>query len=1137
MNINFFTNCINGDEGFETLKKTVEKGIYPIEVYPLSTTTKALYITALCKLSKILVVMPEDSVAVRLCDDINTIAGGQIAAFFPARDLQYTKRYAASLDGEATRLSALAKLFLGEIKILITTVESAVIPVPRRADIEQSVFTIKEGDVIPLETLSKKLALAGYQRRSLVEDICQFSVRGGIVDFYSPISDMPIRVEYWGDEIDTISLFELGSQRRIERVEATNILPAREFAVNEDSLTEVIKSLLKGCRNEALKETLGLDLAALDIEIDRIPIDRYLPILGITESIFDYFTDGNIIFCDYEDTLLRADSIEKNNKEEIKNLLLDGVISKKATNLLYGKADIEKSASRAILLNSFLRQNSLKLKELIKVCASGDGNTSPDISELVSEIEYSNECGSATAIFAGTTKSTKIVAADLATKGITAIIAEEGTFPRSGGVYLFSGNVASNCHIKGKLSIISFKKSERQRTRRRNFKKGDAIRSLEDVVVGDNIVHITHGIGVYKGIHKITRNAITKDYIKIAYRGSDVLYIPVTQLDMVSKYIGSEDVKLSKLGTAAWQNAKARVRVAAKQLAFDLLELYAKRREAAGFAFFEDGEMQRDFESRFPYDETEDQLRCTAEIKRDMQSGFPMERLLCGDVGFGKTEVALRAVFKAVDAGKQVAVLAPTTILAMQHYNTMKSRFEGFPIDVELISRHKSKKEQSEILKRCGEKKVDVLIGTHRVLGKDVKFADLGLCVIDEEQRFGVAHKERFKEFKNSVDILTLTATPIPRTLNMALNGIRDMSILENPPLDRQPVQTYVSEYDVGIIREAISKELRRGGQVYYLSNNTETIEQKTAILREMFPNAVVEAAHGKMDKEKISDIWQRLTEGECDILVCTTIIETGVDIPNANTLIVENADRFGLSQLYQLRGRIGRSRRRAFAYFTFKPDRVVSEIATKRLNAIREFTKFGSGFKIALRDLEIRGAGSLLGATQSGHIEQVGYDVYLKLLNEAVEELSGAPKKVSAEDCLIDIKMEAHIPEDYIEEEEIRIDIYRKVAAVSSESEAAELIDELCDRFGDPPSAVLGLIEVAQARKKAIELGVYEITEQQDRLIFYLVEVEFERLSTIAKKFGSRFMLNAGTKPYFTIDHRKDKNSLYTVSEILLSL
>ncbi len=1137
MNINFFTNCITGDEGFEAIKKAVGEKVLPIELYPLSTTAKALYISAISKMNKTLVVLPEDSAAVRLCDDINTLAGGNIAAFFPARDLQYTKRYAASLDGEAMRLSALAKLFLGETKILITTAESALIPVPRKVDIEQSVFTIKEGDVLALTVLVERLIKAGYQRRSLVEGICQFSVRGGIVDFYSPISDMPIRVEYWGDEIDTISLFELGSQRRIERVNSTDILPAREFAVNENDLTDIIRSLLKGVRNEQLKETLNEDLEAVSIDVSRIPIDRYLPLLSVTESIFDYFDDGSIVFCDYEDTLLRSESIDKNNKEEIKNLLLDGIISKKAVQLLYKKEDIERVAQRSILLNSFLRQNKLKLKELIKIESGGDGNTSPDIEELLSEIEYGGECGSAIAIFVGTMKSAKIVAADLSQKGVTAVIAEEGTFPRAGGVYLFPGNVASNCHIKGKVSIISFKKSERQLKRRRNFKKGDAIKSLEDVLVGDNIVHITHGIGVYKGIHKITRNEITKDYIKIAYRGSDVLYIPVTQLDMVSKYIGSEDVKLSKLGTAAWQNAKTRVRVAAKQLAFDLLELYAKRREAEGFAFFEDGEMQRDFESRFPYEETEDQLRCTAEIKKDMQSGFPMERLLCGDVGFGKTEVALRAIFKAVDAGKQVAVLAPTTILALQHYNTMKSRFEGFPIDIELISRHRSKKEQTDILKRCAEKRVDVLIGTHRVLGRDVQFADLGLCVIDEEQRFGVAHKERFKELKNAVDILTLTATPIPRTLNMALNGIRDMSILENPPLDRQPVQTYVVEYDVGIIKEAISKELRRGGQVFYLSNNTESIELKASFLREMFPHANIEAAHGKMDKEKISDIWQRMTDGDCDILVCTTIIETGVDIPNANTLIVENADRFGLSQLYQLRGRIGRSSRRAFSYFTFRPDRVVSEIATKRLNAIREFTKFGSGFKIALRDLEIRGAGSLLGATQSGHIEQVGYDVYLKLLNEAVEELSGAPKKIKAEDCLIDIKMEAHIPEDYIEEEEIRIDIYRKVAAVSSENEAEELIDELCDRFGEPPSSVMGLIEVAQARKKAIELGIYEITEQHDRLLFYLVEVEFERLSTIAKNFGSRFMLNAGTKPYFTIDHRKDKNSLYTVSEILLSL
>ena len=651
------------------------------------------------------------------------------------------------------------------------------------------------------------------------------------------------------------------------------------------------------------------------------------------------------------------------------------------------------------------------------------------------------------------------------------------------------------------------------------------------------MVHSAHGIGIFEGIIKKEIQGLIKDYIKIRYAGTDTLFVPVTQLDLVTKYIGGREdgnLRLNKLNSDTWSKTRQRVKKAVSDMAKELIQLYAKRLQTKGFAFSPDGDWQREFEERFEYDETEDQLRCAAEIKGDMERESPMDRLLCGDVGFGKTEVALRAVFKCVLDGKQCAVMVPTTILAWQHYQTFLRRLEGYPITVELLSRFRTPKEQRKILKKLAEGRIDVVVGTHKLVQKDVKFRDLGLCIIDEEQRFGVAHKERFKELRTSVDMLTLSATPIPRTLNMAMSGIRDMSVIEEAPQDRHPVQTYVLEYSEPIVTEAVRKELRRGGQVFYLHNRVDSIQSCAARLAEKLPGAVVRTAHGKMGEDELSEIWRQLLERQIDVLVCTTIIEAGIDVPNCNTLIIEDADCMGLSQLYQLRGRVGRSTRRAYAYFTFRRGRVLTEVGEKRLAAIREFTAFGSGFRIAMRDLEIRGAGDILGSQQHGQMESVGYDLYLKLLGEAISEEKGEPVEKAGE-CLVDVQLEAHIPEDYIADLSQRIDIYKKIACVYTREDYMDTMDELIDRFGEPPAAVAGLLEVALVRNGAARLGIREISQRGQNLLFFPeAPPTVESIVTLTQGMKGRVMVSGGQKPYFTVRPQKGQKPLEVIQEFI---
>ncbi len=652
-------------------------------------------------------------------------------------------------------------------------------------------------------------------------------------------------------------------------------------------------------------------------------------------------------------------------------------------------------------------------------------------------------------------------------------------------------------------------------------------------------MHEAHGIGIFDGINRITQGGVTKDYIKIKYAKSDVLYVPVTQLDLVSKYIGAAEnggVRLNRLGGSEWQKTRKRVKAAVKDMAKQLTALYAKRMAVKGYAFSPDTDLQNDFERRFEYEETDDQLRCINEIKRDMERETPMDRLLCGDVGFGKTEVALRAAFKCISEGKQCALLVPTTILAMQHYNTIIRRFGEMPVSVGLLNRFVSPKEQARVIAdlKCG--RLDMVVGTHRLISKDVSFKNIGLVIIDEEQRFGVAQKEKLKEQYPFVDILTLSATPIPRTLNMALSGLRDMSSIDEAPGDRHPVQTYVLEYNLGVITDAINKEIRRGGQVYYLHNRVESIERCAGVLKAKLPDINIGIAHGQMSEDELTDVWRRLVEHEIDLLVCTTIIETGVDVPNANTLIIEEADKMGLAQLHQLRGRVGRSPRRAYAYFCFRRNVQLSDVASKRLEAIREFTEFGSGFKIAMRDLEIRGAGSILGGEQHGNMEAVGYDMYLKLLSQAVNEENGQPETEDMP-CTVDLNISAHIPESYIESLPARLGIYKRIAAIRTDEDVSDVIDELCDRFGEPPQAVMGLIDVAILRSKAAAADICEITGTSNTAILHINSIKPEAVAKLSEHFGSRFSLNAASTPVYTVRMRAGQKMSDLAAELAKAL
>lgn len=1123
----------------------------PAALFGLPPAGRALLYAALQKdTGRILcVVTPGEAEATHFADDLKTL--GLSAAVFPPRDFMLRPVEGAGREYEYRRLSVLGALAGGRLNAVCVPAEALLQYTVPQDEFQKNTLTLKPGMVYNREALVERLFAAGYVRRSQVDGPGQFSVRGDIVDIYAPDMRQPARVEYWDDEIDSLASFDLLTQRRDGALEKIYLSPAREVLFGSTADTaEALRAAQKkarGKRRTALEKAMESDLAQLDSGVMPEAMDKYYGLRYKTPAtLLDHLSSPLFILDEVGGIRDAQKATEFRRCEELTGLLEEGVICP-GLDVLYQTMDdlaIAAQDQSTLLCENFLRgMNEFKLKDLINAEAFAAPNWGGDLASLREDLDPLVQQGYAVALFAGTPKGAAALTRDLADKGY-AVSMSRDVRPAKGLVQVLPGHLTAGCTFPfARVAVISSRRhglDDEAAENKKRKKNKNALSSLSDIKPGDYVVHQSHGIGMYAGIQRLEVQGAIKDYLKIQYSGSDVLYVPVTQLDLLSRYTApgdEEKVKLAKLGGTEWQRTRAKVKKATEEMAQELIELYARRRQATGYAFPADGDWQSDFESRFEYDETDDQLTATAEIKKDMEKGWPMDRLLCGDVGVGKTEVAFRAAFKCVMGGKQCAILAPTTLLAWQHYNSIISRMEAFPVKVGLLSRFRTAKQQKETLRGLQAGSVDIVIGTHRLLSKDVRFHDLGLVIIDEEQRFGVKHKEKLKENFIGVDMLTLSATPIPRTLNMAMSGIRDLSTIEQPPIERQPVETFVLEYNDVILAEAMKKELARGGQVYYLHNRVDNIESCAAHVSQMVPGARVGIAHGKMTEEELNPVWQHLLNGEIDILVCTTLIETGIDVRNCNTLIIEDADRMGLAQLYQIRGRVGRSGRKAYAYFTFRRDKTLTDIAQKRLSAIREFTAFGSGFRIAMRDLQIRGAGSLLGHSQHGHMEAVGYDLYVKMLGQAIARAKGEPIQRDKSECLVDLRVDAFIPEKYIADGPGRIEAYKRIAAIQTPEDAADVLDELIDRYGDPPPSVSDLVNVSLVRVQATAVGVYEVTQKKDTLLLQVETLDVAMIRGLLIAFNGRVTAGAGTKPYLSVTLQPDEKPLELLQSILKAM
>ncbi len=1092
---------------------------------------------------KAILIVPDEAQATRMVEDLT--AFGLRAYHYPARDFALRSTESHSREYEHLRLRVLDRMRTGAYDAVVCSAEAVLQLTMPPDEFERRCFTVHMDEETGLEKLRDALLLAGYTPAQQVDGAGQFSVRGGIVDFFPTGSEYPCRCEFFGDAVDSIALFETESQRRTRALDEITVTPANEVLCDDArQLCARLTEFAAGIRGKGAvkaRASIHADVERVESGLRLSSLDRYLPLFyreGAT--LFDYAENPMLFVSESFSVREHASAALDLFYEQVKALFEEGVLCPGLDRytLSLDELVLQYEIFGAVYLDNLPRGTfDTPVKNLVTMNARQQTAWNGSYSVLLDDVDpLYRRVNWTTVIFGGTPKAAKSLSLDLEADGYrcTYFPVRPAEFPY-GQITVLPGSVSTGFEYpQERFTLITYgsRYISASKKRRAQVKNKNAFNSLEEMHRGDYIVHNAHGIGVFEGITKLEAGGAVKDYIKILYDKGDILYVPVTQLDQVSKYIGSASdapVKLNKLGGKEWQKTRTRVRAAVKDIAQELIALYSKRQATPGHAFSPDTDMQNDFERRFEFEETADQLRCIDEIKTDMEKSYPMDRLLCGDVGFGKTEVALRAAFKCVADGKQCALLVPTTILALQHYQTIQKRFEGFPVESRMLSRFCTAKEIRDTLVMTQRGGVDILVGTHRLISKDVQFRDLGLIIVDEEQRFGVQQKEKLKEMFPAVDVLTLTATPIPRTLNMAMSGIRDMSVLEEAPRDRYPVQTYVIEQNMEVLVQAILTELRRGGQVYYLHNRVETIEKTAGLLRQMLPDAHIGIAHGKMSEDELSEVWRGLLEGEIDVLVCTTIIETGVDVPNVNTLIIENADRMGLAQLHQIRGRVGRSSRRAAAYLTFSRGKELTEIATQRLEAIREFTEFGSGFKIAMRDLELRGAGNILGAQQHGHMEAVGYDMYLKLLAEAVSEEKGEEKAAPEQACTIDLPIDAHIPPDYIESVPQKLYMYRRIADIRTREDAEDVLDELFDRFGDPPACVQGLVTVSLLRGTALRHGVYEIKETGGKMLLYIDRLDMDKVRYLASQMRGRVMVSAAVKPHIAIrvGQKEDRLSL----------
>lgn len=1018
------------------------------------------------------------------------------------------------------RAAVLTAVLLSKAKVVIASIEALQVRTAPLDVYKKNALHVEKSKEYDIHDLVRALTNMGYKKEDIVEQEGQFAVRGGIIDIFSPGEMNPVRIEFFGDEVDTLRYFAAESQRSIKDIKKVDIYPATDILLDFDTDAEqylkAIDKELKSVKKEFREEIGYTDLIDLKDSIEEKSQSRdainYLSILYPKYSCaLDYMTDDALIVMDETVSVFNA---AKSNKEQFsedyKYALMKGHTTKSTAHFYIDIQDIFYDiSSRKTICFKFITgaEKGLNSTHLFKFDANSTTLYGGNIPLLAEDLKYYKKKNYRSILLCGTIDRAKKLNKELNELELESFLFTNDTKIEQGQIALAPMSLAKGFEYRDAGFIVLTPKDIFGVTKKKAVKRTKT-KTNEDIFTqikpGDYVVHESHGIALFEGVKKRAVNGAYRDYFVLKYLGTDRLYIPAEQMDKVQKYMGGGErkPKLNKLGSSEWDKTKTRVKTSLKELAYDLVKLYAYRQEETGYAFSPDTTWQAEFEENFPYEETADQLTCIQEMKSDMESKRIMDRLICGDVGYGKTEVALRGAFKAVMDSKQVAFLAPTTILAQQHYNTLVERMQGFPIKVDVMSRFKSRAEQKQIIEKLKKGELDIVVGTHRLLGKDVKFKDLGLLIVDEEQRFGVSHKEQIKNIKKAVDVLTLSATPIPRTLHMSLIGIRDMSIIKTPPEERYPVNTYIMEYDVNVIKDAIYREVSRGGQVYFVYNNVSSMDKMVLKLKEIMPDISFAMAHGQMKETMLEKIMMDFYKGEQDVLVCSTIIESGLDIPNVNTLIVYNADKLGLSQLYQLRGRVGRSNKMAYAYITYVRDKVLSEIAQKRLVAMREFTDFGAGFKLAMRDLEIRGAGNILGPEQHGHMHDVGYDMYCKLMKEAVNEVSNEEQNIVDVETTVDTKEEAYIPEKYIASQQVRIDVYKRIAGAQNEKDIQKITEELVDRFGKVPSQITNLLHISALKNMAQKILITGIIIKEDFINFKFHQqtpIDFSELIKLA--------------------------------------
>ncbi|MDT9027768.1 transcription-repair coupling factor [Rossellomorea yichunensis] len=1067
--------------------------------------------------------------AQKVYDDLIQFLSEDEVYLYSANELIAAELSVASPELRAQRIEVLNKLSQNHSGVYIVPVAGLRKILPPKSMWETNQIRFKTGEDIDLDEVLNQLVQMGYQRTGMVNTPGEFSLRGGIVDIFPLTSQNPVRIELFDTEIDSIRIFSVEDQRSIDKLNAMEIGPATEVLLSYENIERLIREIeaglsasLKKVKAAAVKEKMTeyIGHEVDQLENGQVPeqIFKYLSLAyDHPSSLLDYLPEDGVIFFDeFSRVQEMSESLEKEEAEWYTSLLQEGQIIHDVPVSHAFSGLINNTKLPKVYFSLFLRHiPNTSPQNIFNVSTKPMQNFHGQMNVLKAELDRWKK-GKYTVVLLGPDEErVKKLQRVLDDYKIEIAFVEDGDKLLPGTIQMINGSLTNGFELPlQKLAVITeeelFNKKTQKKPRRQKLSNAERIKSYSELKVGDHVVHVNHGIGKFLGIETLEINGVHKDYLHVKYQGNDKLYVPVDQIELVQKYVASEnkDPKLYKLGGSEWKKVKSKVQSSVQDIADDLIKLYAEREAAKGYAFSPDGDMQREFEMVFPYEETDDQLRSVSEIKQDMERERPMDRLLCGDVGYGKTEVAIRAAFKAIADGKQVAILVPTTILAQQHYETIKERFQDFPVEIGLLSRFRTRKQQQETTKGLKNGTVDIVVGTHRLLSKDIQYRDIGLLIIDEEQRFGVTHKEKIKQLKTNIDVLTLTATPIPRTLHMSMLGVRDLSVIETPPENRFPVQTYVMEYNGALIKEAIEREMARNGQVYFLYNRVEDIERKADEISMLVPDARIAYAHGQMSENELEAVILSFLAGEYDVLVTTTIIETGVDIPNVNTLIVFDADRMGLSQLYQLRGRVGRSNRVAYAYFTYRKDKVLTEVAEKRLQAIKEFTELGSGFKIAMRDLTIRGAGNLLGAQQHGFIDSVGFDLYSQMLKEAIEERKGDLPKQPESSFEVDIEIDAYIPDDYIKDGHQKIEMYKRFRSLSSLPEIEELEEEILDRFGEYPEEVGYLFLISEMKIYAKNTKLESIKQDKKSVNIFMspegtAQIDGSKVFNLCNKHG----------------------------------